>query len=63
MQVDPAACAAQGGELIIVIDTGQELRCTLPPISTDEASKKKNAIIKSSDELLKSFGYRRPVNN
>lgn len=40
-----------------------KLRCSLPPISTDEASKKKNAIIKSSDELLKSFGYRRPVNN
>lgn len=40
-----------------------KLRCTLPPISADEASKKKNAIIKSSDELLKSFGYRRPVNN
>ena len=40
-----------------------KLRCTLPPISKDDASKKKDAILKSSDELLKSFGYRRPVNN
>ena len=39
-----------------------KLRCTLPPVSQDEANRKKNAVIKSSDELLKSFGYRRPVN-
>jgi hypothetical protein len=39
-----------------------KLRCTLPPVSEDKADKKKNAIIKSNDEMLKSFGYRRPVN-
>lgn len=39
-----------------------KLRCTLPPVSLDMADKKKNAIVKSSDEMLKSFGYRRPVN-
>ena len=39
-----------------------KLRCTLPPVSDDKAEKKKNAIVKSSDEMLKSFGYRRPVN-
>ncbi|SHK36525.1 cadherin domain-containing protein [Fibrobacter sp. UWB12] len=39
-----------------------KLRCTLPPVSEDKAEKKKNAIIKSNDEMLKSFGYRRPVN-
>ncbi len=39
-----------------------KLRCTLPPVSLDKADKKKNAIVKSSDEMLKSFGYRRPVN-
>ncbi len=39
-----------------------KLRCTLPPVSLDKAEKKKNAVIKSSDQLLKSFGYRRPVN-
>ena len=39
-----------------------KLRCTLPPVSLDKADKKKNAVIKSNDQLLKSFGYRRPVN-
>ena len=39
-----------------------KLRCTLPPVSLDKAEKKKNAVIKSSDHLLRSFGYRRPVN-
>ncbi|WP_405323108.1 cadherin domain-containing protein [Fibrobacter sp.] len=39
-----------------------KLRCDLPPLSDDQASKKKNAVIKTSDELLRPFGYRRPVN-
>ena len=38
-----------------------KLRCDLPPISDDKQSKKKNAVIRTSDELLKAFGYRRPV--
>ena len=37
-----------------------KLRCDLPPISDE--GKKKNSVIKTSDDLLKSFGYRRPVN-
>lgn len=44
-----------------------KLRCDLPTSPEEEenvkASKKRNAVIRSSDELLKSFGYRRPVNN
>ena len=40
-----------------------KLRCDLPTSPDEDSSnKKKNAVIKSSDELLKSFGYRRPVN-
>jgi hypothetical protein len=40
-----------------------KLRCDLPTTpEEDNASKKKNAVIKTGDELLKSFGYRRPVN-
>ena len=37
-----------------------KLRCDLPPISDE--GKKKNSVVKTSDDLLKSFGYRRPVN-
>ena len=37
-----------------------KLRCDLPPISKGE--KKRNSVVKSSDELLRGFGYRRPVN-
>ena len=44
------------------VKMSSKLRCTLPPISEDRADLKKNAVIKSSDELLKPFGYRRPVN-
>ena len=44
------------------VKISSKLRCTLPPISDDRADLKKNAVIKSSDELLTSFGYRRPVN-
>jgi hypothetical protein len=44
-----------------------KLRCDLPTSPEEEesvkANKKRNAVIRSSDELLKSFGYRRPVNN
>lgn len=36
------------------------LRCTLPPVA-DKSGKKKGNVIKSSDELLKSFGYKRPA--
>ena len=36
-----------------------ELRCTLPPVA-DPTGKKKGDLVKSSDELLKSFGYKRP---
>ena len=44
-----------------------KLRCDLPTSPEEEenvkANKKRNAVIRSSDELLRSFGYRRPVNN
>lgn len=36
-----------------------ELQCTLPPVK-DETAKKKGDVIKKSDEMLKSFGYKRP---
>lgn len=43
-----------------------KLRCDLPTSPEEEesvkANKKRNAVIRSSDELLRSFGYRRPVN-
>ena len=41
-----------------------KLRCDLPtrPDEENKANKKRNVVIKSSDELLKAFGYRRPVN-
>ena len=47
------------------VKMNSKLRCDLPTSPEDENkdSKKKNAVIKSSDELLKSFGYRRPVDN
>lgn len=41
------------------VSTRSELRCTLPPVK-DEAGKKKGDVIKSSEELLKPFGYKRP---
>lgn len=38
-----------------------KLRCDLPTTpDEDNTNKKRNAVIKSGDELLKSFGYRRP---
>ena len=43
------------------VKMSSKLRCTLPPISEDRAELKKNAVLKSSDDLLKSFGYRRAV--
>ena len=43
------------------VKMSSKLRCTLPPISDERADLKKNAVIKTSDDLLKSFGYRRPV--
>ena len=47
------------------VKMNSKLRCDLPTSPEDENkdNKKKNAVIKSSDELLKAFGYRRPVNN
>ncbi len=45
------------------VKMSSKLRCTLPPIGEDRADLKKNAVIKSSDDLLKPFGYRRPVDN
>ncbi|MCQ2103564.1 MAG: hypothetical protein MJY98_10120 [Fibrobacter sp.] len=36
-----------------------ELKCTLPPVN-DATGKKKGDIVKSSDDLLKPFGYKRP---
>lgn len=36
-----------------------KLRCTLPPVK-DESGKKKGDLIKSDDDLLKPFGYKRP---
>ena len=38
-----------------------ELRCTLPPVA-DPTGKKLGDKVKSGDELLKSFGYKRPPN-
>ncbi len=38
-----------------------ELQCTLPPVKDQTTSaKKKGDVIKKSDEMLKSFGYKRP---
>ena len=39
-----------------------ELRCTLPPFNDagSKTVKKKGDVIKKSDEMLKSFGYKRP---
>ena len=47
------------------VKMSSKLRCDLPtsPDEENKDNKKKNAVIKSSDELLKSFGYRRPVDN
>ena len=47
------------------VKMSSKLRCDLPTSPEDENkdNKKKNAVIKSNDELLKGFGYRRPVNN
>lgn len=36
-----------------------ELKCTLPPVN-DDAGKKKGDVVKSSDDMLKPFGYKRP---
>ncbi len=36
-----------------------ELMCTLPPVK-DEAGKKKGDVVKTTDDLLKPFGYKRP---
>jgi len=45
------------------VKMSSKLRCDLPTTpDEDKTNKKKNAVIKSGDELLKSFGYRRPVN-
>ena len=46
------------------VKMSSKLRCDLPtrPDEENKANKKRNVVIKSSDELLKSFGYRRPVN-
>ena len=38
-----------------------DLRCTLPPVD-DVAGKKMGDVIKSDDDLLKPFGYKRPAN-
>lgn len=38
-----------------------KLRCTLPPVKdSQKVNSKKGAVVKSSDELLKPFGYKRP---
>ena len=45
------------------VKMASKLRCDLPTTpEEDKTNKKRNAVIKSGDELLKSFGYRRPVN-
>ena len=46
------------------VKMSSKLRCDLPtrPDEENKANKKRNVVIKSGDELLKSFGYRRPVN-
>ena len=37
-----------------------QLRCTLPPVK-DESGKKKGDVVRSSESLLKPFGYKRPI--
>lgn len=39
-----------------------KLRCSIPPFSGSTTVKTKGDIIKTSDELLKPFGYKRPLN-
>ena len=42
------------------VDIRSKLRCTIPPI---DGKTKFGDVLKSSDEMLKRFGYRRPVLN
>lgn len=43
-------------------DIRAKMRCSLPPFdNVSSTSKKKGSVVKKSDELLKPFGYRRPV--
>ncbi len=39
-----------------------KLRCSIPPFSGSTSVKMKGDVIKTSDELLKPFGYKRPLN-
>jgi hypothetical protein len=39
-----------------------KLRCSIPPFSGSTTVKTKGDIIKTHDELLKPFGYKRPLN-
>jgi hypothetical protein len=36
------------------------LSCTLPPVQGNNPNQKKGAVRKTSDDLLKPFGYKRP---
>lgn len=51
------------GAYVYKVDVGMKsvLKCTLPPVN-DLTAKKKGDIIKTSDDMLKSFGYKRPGN-
>ena len=40
------------------VELRSKLRCTVPPV---DGKKKFGDVLKSSDEMLKRFGYRRPV--
>lgn len=49
------------GAYLYKVEVGMksELKCTLPPVK-DISARKKGDIIKTSDDLLKPFGYKRP---
>lgn len=43
----------------VEVNMKSELRCTLPPVK-DEKGKKKGDVLRTSDNLLRPFGYMRP---
>lgn len=42
------------------VELKSELSCTLPPVQGNNPNQKKGAVRKTSDDLLKPFGYKRP---
>ncbi|MCQ2105339.1 MAG: cadherin domain-containing protein [Fibrobacter sp.] len=43
----------------VEVDIRSKLHCTLPPVD-DASGKKKGDVVKTNDDLLKPFGYKRP---